>query len=131
MRSVRFVEADGDPVTAWGRQSDEVRRLAEWIQGREEVRITAPGGTDITLNVSGRKVQSELEWWEAHRERVRATGEDLPESYLAFVDRMLSATPFEVVAEFFPGFGSLDKFAAVEVLAKVPTAVIGGTALLP
>ncbi|MDQ4071417.1 MAG: aminopeptidase [Actinomycetota bacterium] len=45
---------DQDPVTAWERQSDEVNRLAEWIQGREEVRITAPGGTDITLNVSGR-----------------------------------------------------------------------------
>ena len=44
---------DEDPVTAWQRQSDEVRRLAEWIQGREEVRITGPG-TDITLNVSGR-----------------------------------------------------------------------------
>jgi aminopeptidase len=45
---------DGDPVTAWQRQSDEVRRLAEWIQDREEVRITAPGGTDVTLNVAGR-----------------------------------------------------------------------------
>jgi pimeloyl-ACP methyl ester carboxylesterase len=40
---------------------------------------------------------------------------------------MLSQTPFEVVAEFFPGFAALDKFAAVEVLSKVPTAVICGT----
>jgi aminopeptidase len=45
---------DDDPVTAWQRQSEEVSRLADWIQGREEVRITGPGGTDITLNVSGR-----------------------------------------------------------------------------
>jgi aminopeptidase len=44
---------DPDPVTAWQRQSDEVKRLSEWIQGREEVHITAPG-TDIRLNVSGR-----------------------------------------------------------------------------
>jgi aminopeptidase len=44
---------DPEPVTAWQRQSDEVRRLTEWIQGREEVRVTAPG-TDITLNVAGR-----------------------------------------------------------------------------
>jgi aminopeptidase len=44
---------DGDPVTAWERQSDEVKRLAEWIEGRQEVRITGPG-TDITLGVSGR-----------------------------------------------------------------------------
>jgi aminopeptidase len=44
---------DGDPVTAWQRQSDEVRRLTEWIQGKEEVRIQAEG-TDITLGVAGR-----------------------------------------------------------------------------
>jgi aminopeptidase len=45
---------DGDPVTAWERQSDEVRRLADWIEGKEEVRIQAEG-TDITLGVAGRR----------------------------------------------------------------------------
>jgi aminopeptidase len=45
---------DKEPVTAWQRQSDEVKRLAEWIQDREEVRIQAPG-TDVKLNVSDRK----------------------------------------------------------------------------
>jgi len=44
---------DGDPVTAWNRQSEEVRRLTEWIQGRKEVRVQAEG-TDITLGVAGR-----------------------------------------------------------------------------
>jgi aminopeptidase len=44
---------DGDPVTAWQRQSDQVNRLSEWISGKEEVHITAPG-TDITLGVAGR-----------------------------------------------------------------------------
>jgi aminopeptidase len=44
---------DGEPVTAWQRQSDEVKRLAEWMEGREEVHVQAPG-TDVTLNVSGR-----------------------------------------------------------------------------
>src|SRR5918999_2113334 len=44
---------DGDPLTAWQRQSDEVNRLAEWIQSREEIRIEGPG-TDLTLNVAGR-----------------------------------------------------------------------------
>jgi aminopeptidase len=42
---------DGDPVTAWARTSDETERLAEWIQGKEEVHITGPG-TDVKLNVS-------------------------------------------------------------------------------
>jgi aminopeptidase len=44
---------DGDPVTAWERQSEEVKRLSGWIEGKEEVRVTAPG-TDITLGVAGR-----------------------------------------------------------------------------
>jgi pimeloyl-ACP methyl ester carboxylesterase len=57
-----------------------------------------------------------------------AFGDDVPASYVDFVDRMLAATPFEVVAEFFPGFSELDKFDHVGVLAKVPTAVICGTA---
>ncbi|MCB0893939.1 MAG: alpha/beta hydrolase [Nocardioides sp.] len=56
-----------------------------------------------------------------------AFGDDVPASYVAFVDRMLAATPFEVVAEFFPGFAELDKFEHVANLASVPTAVICGT----
>jgi aminopeptidase len=45
---------DGDPLTAWKRASAETERLAEWIDGHEEVRVTAPG-TDITLGIAGRK----------------------------------------------------------------------------
>jgi aminopeptidase len=44
---------DGEPVTAWERQSEEVKRLSGWIEGKEEVRVTAPG-TDITLGGAGR-----------------------------------------------------------------------------
>lgn len=46
--------SDGDPLTAWQRASAETKRLAEWIEGHEEVRVTAPG-TDITLGIAGRK----------------------------------------------------------------------------
>ena len=56
-----------------------------------------------------------------------AFGDDVPASYVTFVDQMLSATPFEVVAEFFPGFSELDKFDHVGILGRVPTAVICGT----
>ena len=44
---------DPEPLTAWARASEETTRLAEWIEGHEEVHITAPG-TDITLGVAGR-----------------------------------------------------------------------------
>jgi pimeloyl-ACP methyl ester carboxylesterase len=57
-----------------------------------------------------------------------AFGDKVPASYVAFVDDMLSATPFEVVADFFPSFSSLDKFDHVEVLGRVPTSIICGTA---
>jgi pimeloyl-ACP methyl ester carboxylesterase len=38
------------------------------------------------------------------------------------------ATPFEVVAEFFPNFATLDKFETVKALSVVPTSIICGTA---
>ena len=44
---------DSDPLTAWQRTSAETERLAEWIQGHEEVRVVAPG-TDIKLGIAGR-----------------------------------------------------------------------------
>jgi aminopeptidase len=44
---------DEDPLTAWERASAETKRLAEWIDGHEEVRITAPG-TEIKLGIAGR-----------------------------------------------------------------------------
>jgi aminopeptidase len=44
---------DPEPLTAWKRASQETTRLAEWIEGHEQVRVTAPG-TDITLGVAGR-----------------------------------------------------------------------------
>ena len=44
---------DGDPLGAWKRASDECHRLADWIEGHEEVHITAPG-TDLRLGIAGR-----------------------------------------------------------------------------
>ena len=44
---------DPEPLTAWQRQSDQVKRLSEWITGKEEVHISGPG-TDITLGIGGR-----------------------------------------------------------------------------
>ncbi len=56
-----------------------------------------------------------------------AFGDKVPPAYVEFVDEMLSGTPFEVVAEFFPSFRSLDKFHVTETIARVPTVIIGGT----
>jgi pimeloyl-ACP methyl ester carboxylesterase len=57
-----------------------------------------------------------------------AFGDDVPASYVEFVDQMISATPFGVVAEFFSNFATLDKFETVKALGVVPTSIICGTA---
>ena len=56
-----------------------------------------------------------------------AFGDDVPSSYVEFVDEILAGTPFEVLAEFFPNFEALDKFAVLHAFAQVPTMIIGGT----
>jgi aminopeptidase len=42
-----------DPVGAWAKQSEETKRLADWIQGRSEVHVTGEG-TDLRLGIEGR-----------------------------------------------------------------------------
>jgi pimeloyl-ACP methyl ester carboxylesterase len=56
-----------------------------------------------------------------------AFGDAVPARYVEFVDEMLSATPFNVVADFFPTFGTLEKFETVHAMSSVPTAIICGT----
>ncbi len=57
-----------------------------------------------------------------------AFGGEVPPAYVAFVDDMLSNTPFAVLAHFFPHFDRLDKFEAVRALSAVPTTIVTGTA---
>ena len=56
-----------------------------------------------------------------------AFGEDVPASYVEFVNDMLSETSFEVLAQFFPNFDALDKFRVLEVFARIPTYIVTGT----
>ncbi len=56
-----------------------------------------------------------------------AFGDDVPASYVEFVDNMLAGTPFEVLAHFFPNFDSHDRFEVLESFSRVPTYVISGT----
>ena len=58
---------------------------------------------------------------------VFAFGDDVPQEYVEFADRILGGTPFEVLAEFYPNFDALDKFHAVHALSVVPTTIVCGT----
>lgn len=46
---------------------------------------------------------------------------------VAFVDRMISATPVDVVADFYPAIVAHDKLAALENFRRIPTLVLVGT----
>ena len=56
-----------------------------------------------------------------------AFGEEVPASYVEFVNSMLAATSFQVLAEFFPNFDTLDKYGALAAFAHVPTTILTGT----
>ncbi|MBA3265419.1 MAG: alpha/beta hydrolase [Nocardioidaceae bacterium] len=59
--------------------------------------------------------------------RKLAFGGPVPQEWVDFTDDMLAATPFEVVAEFFPGFGVHDKREALMRLRSVPSVVVCGS----
>ena len=56
-----------------------------------------------------------------------AFGDDVPADYVDFVFSMLNATPFAVVADFYPAFATLDKFETLEPFGRVPTSIVCGT----
>ena len=75
-------------------------------QRRRRARSAAATGASTGLRRLGRNVAMVVT-------DLFAFGDDVPAAYVDFVDEMLSGTPFEVVAEFFPSFEPLDKFDAV------------------
>ena len=56
-----------------------------------------------------------------------AFASEVPTPYIEFVDEMLARTPFEVLADFFPNFDDLDKFAVLHAFEQVPTVIVCGT----
>jgi pimeloyl-ACP methyl ester carboxylesterase len=56
-----------------------------------------------------------------------AFGEEVPASYVQFVDEMLAGTSFGVIAEFFPHFEAHDRFEILKAFAEIPTTIICGT----
>mgnify|MGYP001765274925 CR=1 FL=1 len=54
-------------------------------------------------------------------------GDGVPRSYNDFVFKMIDSTPFEVVADFYPAFASLDHFGHLDALAQAPCTIICGT----
>ena len=83
-----------------------------------------------TLDIGHRVVDLARGWGHAVADVVTdryAFGDDVPASMVEFVYSMLDATPFAVVADFYPAFATLDHFDHLGPLGRVPTAVICGT----
>jgi aminopeptidase len=43
-----------DPIGYWTQQSNRLQKVVDWLKGRREVHVTAPG-TDLKLSIKGRK----------------------------------------------------------------------------
>jgi pimeloyl-ACP methyl ester carboxylesterase len=71
----------------------------------------------------GRRVGSDIGFVVTRR---LAFGTEVPQEYVDFTDEMLAATPFDVVADFFPGFDGHEKYTALQTVGAVPTVVVAG-----
>ena len=52
---------------------------------------------------------------------------DTPAAQVEFLDEMLGGTSFEVLAQFFPNFSTLEKFEQLKAFTDLPTTIICGT----
>lgn len=92
------------------------------------IRPVAPGlirlaGHRAQLIEQGRRAGSDVAFLLT---RSLSYGTGVPPSLVAFMERMVGATPVEVMAEFFDTFLTHDKLAALDVLRDVPTLVLCG-----
>ena len=56
-----------------------------------------------------------------------AFGSEVSPDVLDYVDDMIGETSFDVISDFFPNFGDLDKYDVLEALSEVPTWIVCGT----
>ncbi|MDX6738355.1 alpha/beta hydrolase [Actinocorallia sp. A-T 12471] len=75
---------------------------------------------------SSRKIGADLAFWVIRR--MGFADRSVSPTVVDFVERMIRATPFEVIAEFYPTLIGHDKRAALAVLDKVPALVMTGDA---
>lgn len=61
-------------------------------------------------------------------QRLGFGSDDVAPELVAFVDEMISATPVDVIAEFFPAILGHDRQAALQAFRRIPTLVVAGTA---
>jgi pimeloyl-ACP methyl ester carboxylesterase len=73
---------------------------------------------------SGRRAGSDIGFVLTRR---LAFGGPVPQEFIDFTDEMLAGTPFDVVADFFPGFDVHDRRETLAALSHCETSVVCGT----
>lgn len=113
-------------TTAGGLRSHRMisRWLPDKVMGQVTPRLVAGLARAPELVDSARRAGSNIGFLATER---FAFGTAVPESYVEFVNEMLAKTSFDVLAEFFPNFDSLDKFSVLHAFERVPTLIICGT----
>jgi len=125
----------GGRITGVGLLGTAAGAFAETIFGIPGVlgralRPVAPGairlaGKRAQLIEQGRRAGSDVAFLLT---RALSYGGDVPPSLVAFMESMVTATPVEVMTEFFDTFLTHDKLAALDLLRDLPTLVLCGDA---
>ena len=125
--------ADGGRVVGVALVGTAAGAFAETILGipgvvGRAIRPVAPGviraaGRRAQLLEQGRRAGSDIAFLLTRR---LSYGGDVPPSLVAFMEQMVTATPVEVMTEFFDTFLEHDKLEALKVLTGVPTLILCG-----
>ncbi|MEZ0072857.1 alpha/beta fold hydrolase [Planotetraspora sp. GP83] len=131
----RRPELFGDKVRGVSLISTSAGKLAEMTLGlpalvSKLVHRAVPSAVSVmrkngTLVDRGREVGTDLSFL-ALRHLGFGDSKNVSPTVVDFVESMIRAVPAEVIADFYPALMSHDKLTALDVLDKVPTAIIVG-----
>ncbi|MFF3639744.1 alpha/beta fold hydrolase [Streptomyces sp. NPDC002564] len=99
------------------------------VAGMNAVRRVLPGvlralGSQAELVEKGRRATADL--FAGVIKRYSFSRRDVDPAIARFAERMIEATPIDVVAEFYPAFAEHDKAAALKHFAELPVLVLAG-----
>jgi pimeloyl-ACP methyl ester carboxylesterase len=130
----RHPELFGDRVVGVGFVNTSSGKLAELTLGLPEafgkvLRATVPGvvrgiGRRAKLIDQGRRIGADIAF--VMTRRIAFADPDVSPSIVEFLEKMISSTPTDVIAEFYPTLAAHDKLAALEVLKGLPAVVVVG-----
>ncbi|MGW0884982.1 alpha/beta fold hydrolase [Streptomyces sp. NPDC002671] len=132
--AAQFPELIRDRVVATAFVGTSSGRLAEVdfglpVAGVNAVRRILPGvlkalGQQAELVEKGRRATADL--FAGIIKRYSFAGRDVDPAVARFAERMIEATPIDVVAEFYPAFTEHDKAEALACFRDVPVLVLAG-----